>query len=269
VAARGLDIPLVDLVVQEPPADPAVFIHRCGRAGRAGRKGLAVTFLTPGVEENYIDYLAVRKTPVTPLLEPAVKVSDEEVELVTKLVRTIVQTDRAIHDAAQKAFVSWVQAYSKHQASAIFPVRELDWEQLGHGWGLLKLPRMPELKKWEGDRTLGLSIAFDDFKYKDATREKHRLEPPADGDKENSKKQKKTVDTVAWSDKKEGKKEREVRREKKKAKKDYEKEEKLTEGEKADRMEVDELVKKVRERNALLEKEKAKMEDDVFEGFDD
>ena len=48
----AINIPLVDLVVQEPPADPAVFIHRCGRAGRAGRKGLAVTLLTPGSEEN-------------------------------------------------------------------------------------------------------------------------------------------------------------------------------------------------------------------------
>ena len=47
VAARGLDIPSVDLVIQmDPPSDPKTFIHRCGRAGRAGRKGLAVVFLS-------------------------------------------------------------------------------------------------------------------------------------------------------------------------------------------------------------------------------
>ena len=37
VAARGLDIPEVDLVLQcEPPKDIESYIHRSGRTGRAG-----------------------------------------------------------------------------------------------------------------------------------------------------------------------------------------------------------------------------------------
>jgi ATP-dependent RNA helicase DDX55/SPB4 len=64
VAARGLDMPQVDLVIQiDPPSDPTVFLHRCGRAGRAGRKGLSVITLQPGREEDYIPFLEVRKTP--------------------------------------------------------------------------------------------------------------------------------------------------------------------------------------------------------------
>ena len=40
VAARGLDINGVELVVQcEPPKDPETYIHRSGRTGRAGAKG--------------------------------------------------------------------------------------------------------------------------------------------------------------------------------------------------------------------------------------
>lgn len=51
VAARGLDIPNVDLTIQlDPPSDPKTFLHRAGRAGRAGRRGLAVVFLLPGRE---------------------------------------------------------------------------------------------------------------------------------------------------------------------------------------------------------------------------
>lgn len=47
VAARGLDIPQVDLVVQlEPPKDIETYIHRAGRTGRAGRNGICVTFYT-------------------------------------------------------------------------------------------------------------------------------------------------------------------------------------------------------------------------------
>ena len=38
VAARGLDIPHVELVVQlSPPQNPEPYIHRSGRTGRAGR----------------------------------------------------------------------------------------------------------------------------------------------------------------------------------------------------------------------------------------
>ena len=43
VAARGLDIPEVDLVIQcEPPKDVDSYIHRSGRTGRAGRSGTSV-----------------------------------------------------------------------------------------------------------------------------------------------------------------------------------------------------------------------------------
>lgn len=47
VAARGLDIPSVDLVVQvEPPKDTETYIHRSGRTARAGRSGTCITFYT-------------------------------------------------------------------------------------------------------------------------------------------------------------------------------------------------------------------------------
>ncbi len=48
VAARGVDISGVDLVVQvDPPADPKSFLHRSGRTARAGRSGDVVTLVLP------------------------------------------------------------------------------------------------------------------------------------------------------------------------------------------------------------------------------
>jgi ATP-dependent RNA helicase DDX21 len=45
VAARGLDIQNVDLVVQcDPPNTDDIYIHRAGRTGRAGKSGTAITF---------------------------------------------------------------------------------------------------------------------------------------------------------------------------------------------------------------------------------
>jgi ATP-dependent RNA helicase DDX21 len=48
VAARGLDIPEVDLVIQcSPPKDVDSYIHRSGRTGRAGRAGVSVLLYRP------------------------------------------------------------------------------------------------------------------------------------------------------------------------------------------------------------------------------
>ena len=47
MAARGLDVPNVDLVIQvEPPKDAETYIHRAGRTARAGKAGTCITFWT-------------------------------------------------------------------------------------------------------------------------------------------------------------------------------------------------------------------------------
>ena len=47
VAARGLDIPEVDLIIQlSPPKDTDTYVHRSGRTGRAGKSGTCITLYT-------------------------------------------------------------------------------------------------------------------------------------------------------------------------------------------------------------------------------
>ena len=63
-----------------------------------------------------------------------------------------------------KAFVSFVQAYSKHEASYIFRVKDLDLVGVAKSFGLLRLPKMPELKSvdredWE-DAEVSVSVSW-------------------------------------------------------------------------------------------------------------
>lgn len=49
VAARGIDIPNVDMVINyDIPDLPENYVHRCGRTGRGNRLGQALSFCSPG-----------------------------------------------------------------------------------------------------------------------------------------------------------------------------------------------------------------------------
>lgn len=265
VAARGLDIPQVDLVIQiDPPSDAKVFLHRCGRAGRAGRKGLSVVFLQPGREaQEYPGFLERRNTPVSPLTVPDIAVTDEDATLTASKMRKTVLADRAIHDKAQRAFPSWVKSYSKHQASHIFRINELDWEDLGKAWGLLKMPKMPELKRWGGDKSLGIELDFKNYAYKDKNREilrqqslKEREENPER--KPTNPKHKKR----AWSDKLDQHDERERRRDKKRTRREWEKWENMTPAEKEERRVLEAEIEEFKRQRPLIDQEE-------FNGFAD
>ncbi|XWX01822.1 hypothetical protein V2A60_009851 [Cordyceps javanica] len=280
LAARGLDIPQVDLVVQvDAPSDPKVFIHRCGRAGRAGRKGLAVVMLHPGREEDYVRFLEVRKTPIHPLTRPDISVSASDAKAATEQLRSLLRDDRAIHDKAQRAFVSWVRSYNAHQATSIFRAADLDWADLGAAWGLLRLPRMPELKKWDGDKMLGVTMDWDAFAYRDKAREKARqdaLEEERSGAAAAARAaeaQKKRKSNAAWSGRAEQAEVREERREKRRKKRDAERAANMTAEERTQDAELQDLLRQVREQNrAKREAERAVKADDKeesFEGFDD
>ncbi|KAK9127345.1 hypothetical protein Syun_016142 [Stephania yunnanensis] len=171
VAARGLDIPGVDWIIQyDPPQDPNVFIHRVGRTARLGRSGSAVVFLLPK-EESYVEFLRIRRVPLQ------VRESSDDVPDVVPQIRAAAKKDRDVMEKGVKAFVSYIRAYKEHHCSYIFRWKELEIGKLGMGYGLLQLPLMPEVKNYSLStdgfiRVEGVNIA--EIKYKDKSREKQR-----------------------------------------------------------------------------------------------
>lgn len=68
VAARGLDIPAVKVVINVTfPLTAEDYVHRIGRTGRAGKEGLAITFFTEhdkGLSGSLINVLKAANQPV-------------------------------------------------------------------------------------------------------------------------------------------------------------------------------------------------------------
>lgn len=67
VAARGLDLPTVDWILQyDPPAETADYVHRVGRTARKGERGHSLLFLLPR-ETAYLNVLETRGLRPKPL----------------------------------------------------------------------------------------------------------------------------------------------------------------------------------------------------------
>ncbi|KAG8818398.1 ATP-dependent rRNA helicase spb4 [Serendipita sp. 399] len=289
VAARGLDLPDVDVVIQyDPPVDTKTFSHRAGRTARMGREGKAWVILCEN-ELDYVDLLRVRKIPVRkrPISEANGSGRDDpNTKSLMEEMRTIVARDRDLHEKAKtqqfqgtKAFVSFVRAYSKHEASYVFRIKDLDLVGVAKAYGLLRLPRMPEFKggtkNWKD-----ADIDWTSYAFLDSTRESKRLaeleassqiDSKASRQLEAGKRIEQKKKNAAWSHKADSRESRDKRREKKQRKKTWERanESKDEFDEDDDTKEVDADWKELIEEERRAKKaKKAKLEGGVnSEGF--
>ncbi|XP_054075596.1 ATP-dependent RNA helicase DDX55 isoform X3 [Rissa tridactyla] len=173
----------------------SAFVHRCGRTARIGNVGSALVFLLP-MEESYINFLSINQKCPMQEMKPQTNVLD----LLPKL-KSMALADRAVFEKGMKAFVSYVQAYAKHECNLIFRIKDLDFASLAKGFALLKMPKMPELRgKCFPDFT-PVTVNTDSISFKDKNREKQRqkqLEQQRKEREENGGK-KKFIKNKAWS----------------------------------------------------------------------
>jgi len=177
LAARGLDIPDVDWVVQyDPPQDPSAFVHRVGRTARMGREGSALVYLTQN-EESYVEFLKRRQVPLLEA-QPMAAAEGLSVATISAAARAIAEKDRDIMEKGARAFVSFVRGYKEHQCNFIFRLAELDLGKLATGIGLMGLPKMPETTGKHAKSKITTftpsSVDPDSVKFRDKGREKQR-----------------------------------------------------------------------------------------------
>ena len=130
VAARGLDIPKVDWIIQfDPPDDPRDYIHRVGRTARAGKSGRSLLFLLPS-ELGFLRFLKIAKVPLNEYTFPLDKVANVQGQL-----EKLITKNYYLHQSAKDGFRSYVQAYASYSLKKIFNVHELDLAKVAKAYG--------------------------------------------------------------------------------------------------------------------------------------
>lgn len=86
--------------------------------------------------------------------------------------------DRSVFDKGQRAFVSHMRAYTKHECNLLLQFKELPLGHIATSYGLLRLPIMPEIKEEHREQFCGPkeNIDFNSIPYKDKQKETSRLQ---------------------------------------------------------------------------------------------
>ena len=156
VAARGLDLPHVNLIIQyDAPSDLKDYVHRVGRTARNGRTGRSLLFLM-STEEEYIGLLEKRgicldkdlnlKSVLKDAFGTAGKKTDlsviqgKAIELQSRIERLV---ETKAKQMACMAFIASLRAYSTHpsEEKSIFHIKRLHSGHLAKAFGLKDAPR--------------------------------------------------------------------------------------------------------------------------------
>ncbi|KAI1084348.1 ATP-dependent RNA helicase HAS1 [Whalleya microplaca] len=149
VAARGLDIPAVDFIVQfDPPDDPRDYIHRVGRTARgANSKGRSLLFLQPQ-EAGFLTHLKTARVPVVEYDFPAKKILN-----ISSQLEKLISQNYYLNQSAKEGYRSYLHAYASHSLRTVFDVNKLDLAKVAKSFGFSTPPRI--------DLTLGASMSRD------------------------------------------------------------------------------------------------------------
>ncbi|ORX76406.1 P-loop containing nucleoside triphosphate hydrolase protein [Anaeromyces robustus] len=188
VAARGLDLPDVNQIIQyDPPCDFKDYIHRIGRTARIGRQGNAILFLLP----SEIEYLDIMKAQGLDVEEIRVEDSIKEgllpreqkdwdyvaTNIQMKLERFILSNSDLLL-TAKKAFSSFVRAYATHSSTEkhIFHIKKLHLGHLAKCFALREAPsNIKDVNKPSNDKSNGKGGKNMSSKAKEIMKQKRKL----------------------------------------------------------------------------------------------
>ncbi|CAF1095702.1 unnamed protein product [Rotaria sordida] len=148
VAARGLDIPAVDWIIQfDPPDDPKEYIHRVGRTARAGANGHALLILTPQ-ELGFLLYLKQARVTLSEFEFSWNKIADIQPQL-----EKLIEKNYFLHLSAKDAYKAYVRAYASHSMKNVYNVEQLDLVKVAYSFGF-RVPPVVDIGVYQSKKGL-------------------------------------------------------------------------------------------------------------------
>lgn len=137
IAARGLDFPAVNWVVQmDCPEDVESYIHRIGRTARYKSGGSSLLFLLPS-EMGFLEYLENKNLTIKEL-----KINSSKTVNITSALQAIVAEHADIKHLAQRAFTSYVRSIFLMPDKKIFNFSCLPLKDYALSFGLVSIPEV-------------------------------------------------------------------------------------------------------------------------------
>ena len=150
VAARGLDFPQVQWVVQaDCPEDVATYIHRTGRTARHTASGRALLLLAPH-EKAMVDKLTSGKVAMQKL-----SASAKHVHALKPRLQSLLAERAELKYTAQRALVAYIRAVSLASDKAVFDAKSIDLQAVAESFGLMSAPRIKFLSAAGKPKTSG------------------------------------------------------------------------------------------------------------------
>ncbi|GJP75820.1 hypothetical protein CLOP_g6220 [Closterium sp. NIES-67] len=145
IAARGLDFPAVDWVVQaDCPDDVATYIHRVGRTARFNASGRSLLLLTPS-EKAMLPLLEAAKIPFS-----LTKANPAKMQPISQGLAALLSKDPEIKYLAQRSLVTYLRSIHVQSNKEVFDVTKLPVEEIAASMGLPNPPKLRFLKKVKG-----------------------------------------------------------------------------------------------------------------------
>ncbi|KAJ3089974.1 ATP-dependent RNA helicase dbp4 [Quaeritorhiza haematococci] len=194
IAARGLDFPAVDWVIQvDCPEDVDTYIHRVGRTARYESTGNALLLLLPSEEKGgFVDLLKQKKIPIDMVKINPEKLStnkgggdgdrnggggreranrNKSTKSVSKMLQALCSQDPEVKYLAQKAFISYMRSVYLQKNKSVFDVHALPAKEYAESLGLPGAPKIKFVKKRDSKNNSARALATQDNEDDDTPKE--------------------------------------------------------------------------------------------------